>query len=328
MIFQIFLTINAKSHEIRRLRERLDRFRDLRERALQMRHFLQIQKMNTAHIHAERTLDAARTRFDHVSPVANARRNKRVGGNAGNRVVPIFDFYRSQRNITHNAVHALARNLNPIVLAHDIVEQNRQSRGQTQQRIAENDEQHRHCRAERRKKINGRLVRQNREHQQRRSRDDDVFRRFDKTFERERLAARVCNVKHPCVQQSANHIRNRNRKINFDRNVAKTFDDRVARQKRRQIIQKQHGRDHLKKLMRHARADDKIVETVFRLFRQSDKINVKNPRQRTNANPRSRENSRQNGESKNRHPSGRQTTVQKILRNHKIILKSPPKAFP
>ena len=131
------------------------------------------QKADALLVQVDAALDAPPTRLRHAPPVAERIRNQALGGDVGDRLVPVLHLDRVQGNVDHAAVHPDLRHLNPVAHPHHVVRAELHTGHQRQQGILKDQHQHRRHRPQARQQDEGRTIDQRGDHQDGRQRIND-----------------------------------------------------------------------------------------------------------------------------------------------------------
>lgn len=103
---------------------------------------------NAARVEIDAALDPPPAGRLHAAPVAERVRDERIAGHHRDRFVEVHDFDRVERNIDHVAVRVVLRHLDPVADPHHIVGRELHASHEAENRIFEDEHQHRRQRAE------------------------------------------------------------------------------------------------------------------------------------------------------------------------------------
>ena len=258
--------------------------------------------MHGLHVDADRALDAPPAGSLHAAPVLERGGNQRVGGNVGDRVVPVAHLHRRQRNVENLPVHAHALDFYPVLVADEIVRRNHHARREAQQRVLEDDQKNRHQRAEPRQKIRGRFVRKNRKHPNRRAERDQDFQRLEKALDRNVLEPFVVHPDdHQRAERGEDRSRDRDGEVDARRRPENLEQPRPLFENRAEKPHAQHGGEQMRRARREMRLAERVVPRVAGTLRPNARDGGQRPFQRA-LDDENRQRERRRGKQQRRVP--------------------------
>jgi hypothetical protein len=144
--------------------------------------------------HVDRPLDAAAPTLEHAAPVPEAVLEKLVRRDDGDRLVPVLHLHRVQRDVDDIPVGAELRHLDPVADADQIVVGELNAGHERQQRVAEDQRDDRHHRAETADEVPRRLVREPRDDEDDGDDVDHHLRHLHVALDRPHLGGRRSRV--------------------------------------------------------------------------------------------------------------------------------------
>ncbi len=109
---------------------------------------LPIAKAHGIEVEMDRALDASPTALLHAAPVTVGRVEQFVCRDGRDRLVPVLDLDRVERDVEHVAVRIVGRHLDPVPLFHQVVGVDLEAGDEREQRVLKEQQQDRHHRTQ------------------------------------------------------------------------------------------------------------------------------------------------------------------------------------